>query len=354
MKKKIFFIIASLGTGGSERVYWLLSQYFNNPGYAVSVVLLNGAEPAFSTDIKGIRFIVLGTVKASRSFFKLYNLLKAERPFAVFSTTDHMNILTSTVGCFLKIPKMIARASNNPQEMKDFFGFKMRFYNLFSRIMFCKFDFIVCQSAYMKQSLNYYYKVPNEKLKVIANPVLQTPIIKNPSNTNEKHQLIAVARMSGEKGLFRLLDVMQQLPQQYVLTIAGEGPLMDSLKSAINNNEYLAERVVLIGKIKEVPKHIAQHDVLLLSSFTEGFPNVVLEALTVGVPVVTFEVGGVLEIIKEGFNGFVVKQNDVAGFKNKIVQACNMEWSRQQIKADVYNRYDLTRIGRQFEALITE
>ena len=69
MKKKIFLIIASLGAGGSERVFWLLSQYFNKGDYKVTVVLLDGRQQSFPSNIDGVEFIDLKTVKASKSFF---------------------------------------------------------------------------------------------------------------------------------------------------------------------------------------------------------------------------------------------------------------------------------------------
>lgn len=352
MKKKIFFIAGSLGAGGSERVFWLLAQYFNNAGYAVSVVILNTGEQCFSTKIEGIRFIDLQTVKASRSFFKLYKLLRDEKPFAVFSTNDHINILTAMVACFLKVPNLIARASNNPQQMKQFYGYKARFYNMLSRFLWLRFNFIVCQTDEMRQSVIKLYGISPEKLQVIPNPVFETPIIKkNETRVPSPQKLIIVARLSCEKGLFRLLKVMQALPPSYTLTIVGDGPLLSSLKAEVGLNK-LNKRVTFLGKVNNVQAHIAANDLLVLSSFTEGFPNVVLEALAVGVPVVTFRVGGVQEIISEGFNGYIARQNDIEQFTQLIIQACAQAWPHEQIKADIYSRFSLGKVGQAYESLL--
>jgi len=353
MKKKIFLIVGSLGAGGSERVYWLLSQYFNKEDYEVSVVFLNGGEQCFSTDIEGIRFIDLKTVKASRSFFKLYRLLKEAKPFAVFSTTDHINILTAMVACFLKVPHLIARASNNPQEMKKFYGYKSRFYNLFTRFLSVRFNFIVCQSPEMQQSVSKLYGISPRKLKVISNPVLHTPMIKKELNNTQLKKLIVVARLNAEKGLFRLLEVMHSLPQNYTLTIVGCGPLMADLKAEVNLKK-LNNRVTFLGKINEVSAQVVQHDLFVLSSYTEGFPNAVLEALALGVPVVTFRVDGTRELIQDGFNGYVAEQNNITQLRNLIVRACTQSWQHEAIKADAYNRFSLDKIGQAYESLILE
>jgi glycosyltransferase involved in cell wall biosynthesis len=353
MKKKIFLIVGSLGAGGSERVYWLLSQYFNKAGYAVSVVFLNANEQCFSTGIAGIQFIDLKTIKASRSFFKLYNLLKTEKPYAVFSTTDHINILTAMVAFFLKVPNLIARASNNPQQMKQFYGSKARFYNFFTRFFFTRFNFIVCQSDEMKQSISKIYGVGPEKLKVIPNPVLQPLIVKDKVCNPTQKRLIVVARLMPEKGLFRLLEIMNELPENYTLTIAGDGPLMAALKADVSLRR-LDERVTFLGEVNEVSARIIQHDLMVLSSFTEGFPNVVLEALVTGVPVIAFRVGGIKELIKDGFNGYVAEQNDTIQFKQLIIKACSQLWQHEQIRTDAYSRFNLDKIGRAYESLLCE
>jgi glycosyltransferase involved in cell wall biosynthesis len=340
MRKKIFLVLSSLGAGGSERVYWLLSQYFNKP------------ECSFSTEIAGIRFVDLKTIKASRSFFKLHKLLKDEKPYAVFSTTDHINILVALVSIFVKIPNLIARASNNPQQMKQFYGFKARFYNYFSRFLFVRFNSIVCQSEEMRQSIARLYHISLSKLIVIHNPVITTNVLKPQHQISGLKRLIAVNRLIKEKGLFRLLEVIKALPQNYVLTIAGDGPLMNTLKTEVDNIG-LQERVKFIGEIKNVTEVISKHDLLVLSSFTEGFPNVVLESLSVGVPVVTFRVGGVDELIREGFNGFIAEQNDLCKLRQQIVRACNQTWQHPNIKADIIERFGLNKIGMAYETLLS-
>jgi glycosyltransferase involved in cell wall biosynthesis len=351
MGKKIFLIVGSLGAGGSERVYWLLAQYFNNAGYNVSVVFLNSNERCFSTDIEGIKFIDLKTIKASRSFFKLYKLLKVERPYAVFSTVDHINILLGIVTWVLKIPNAIARVSNNPGEMKGFYGLKINFYNSFTKIFFSKFNYIVCQTLEMKSSIIKKYNIDRDKLKVVSNPVLASPLLKTHDSSGYK-KLIVVGRLAEEKGVSRLLKIVSKLPENYSLTIIGDGPLMNSLKAETANLK-LGKRVNFMGELQNVTAQIIKCDLFVLTSFTEGFPNVILESLSVGVPIVCYKVGGVQDLIQEGFNGYIVEQDDAEAFKNKILLACSHPWPHEKIKEDVYNRFSLDSIGHQYENLLT-
>lgn len=351
IKKKIFFIVASLGAGGSERVFWLLAQNFDKSIYDITIVFLDSEDKCFSTDIDGVNFVDLKTKKASRSFFALYQFLKNEKPFAVFSTTSHINILVSMVSLFVRVPNLIARASNIPDQMRKFDGPKARFWNVFTRLSYYRFDIIVCQSDEMKQSVIKEYNVNQSKLIVIPNPVLYTGLIKEEHHSPSKKRLIIVARLSKEKGFDRLLDILKELPENYSLTIVGDGVLKRDILNKVKLLK-LEHRVVFMGQITDVGKIISKHDLMVLSSFTEGFPNVVLESLSVGIPVVTFRVGGLSGLLSNGFNGFIVEQGDLQGFKNQVLTACSKRWDFAAIKQDVYRKYAIDKVTGQYENLI--
>lgn len=350
--KKVFFIVSSLGAGGSERVYWLLSQYFAQKNFEVYVAFFDGRDQCFSLDVPGVKFIDLKTLKASRSLFKLLKVLRKVKPFVVFSTTDHINVLTAMVTLFVHVPRLIARASNNPAQMKNFHGFKARFYNLFNYLLLKRFNIIICQTQEMLQSTSKLYGLSLKKLKVIPNPV--NPYYHQPKNLKKPvafQHMVAVGRLSPEKGLFRLLEVMRLLPPNYRLSIAGEGALMARLNQYVSLHK-LDARVTFMGKVTNVAALLADSKLLVMTSFTEGFPNVILEALAVGTPVVTFEVGGADVMIKPGFNGYIVKQDDMEGLKAAITKVCNSTWDHEAIKADALNRFSLDHIGQIYEQLL--
>jgi len=353
LKKKVFFVLSSLTSGGSERVFWNLAQGFDKSRFDVTVVILDSTVNCFSMDLEGVRFIDLKTKKASKSFFALYSVLKKEAPYAVFSTTDHINILVSLVGRFLKIPMLIARASNIPHEQRLFEGFKSRFYELFASASYRGYKQIVCQSDEMKQSLIDTYNVNQQLIRVIANPVLQTNKLKTVEAPAKIHKLLVVARFALEKGLERLVDIVATLPENYHLDFVGTGVLKDKIASKIVDLG-LEHRLKIIGEIKNIHEVMVQHDLMVLSSYTEGFPNVVLEALTVGLPVVTFKVSGIPGLIVDGFNGFVLEQDDLTGFRAKIIEACTQnQWNPVKIRENVYQKCALDKISAQYEELIS-
>lgn len=158
--------------------------------------------------------------------------------------------------------------------------------------------------------------------------------------------------MSPVKGYLRLLNVLFELPNTYALTIAGgDGGSEVAIQKKIVELG-LAGRVLMLGEINNVCEEISKHNLFVLSSFTEGFPNVVLEALSVGTPVICYQVGGVSQFIVNDFNGFIVEQGDTKKFKECIIKACNKTWDHRAIAEDIHNRFSIEKIVKQYEKLI--
>ena len=351
MKKKIFFVLSSLTAGGSERVYWLLSQNFNKEEFDVSLVLLDLRDPFFSPELEGIRVVNLNSIRASKSFFKLYKLLKEEKPYAVFTTGGHISTLLSIISCFVKIPYLIGRETSVIDIMVTFAGPRAKILDLFVGAAYRRIRIGVCQSDEVKQSLAKKYHIPVKKLVVIPNPVIPNNILKEKNHNRVNTRIIVVARLSIEKGLFRLLEIFKDLPQNYTLNIAGDGSLRSELLDRIGELN-LETRVKLVGQVKDINSFIAKHDLMLLTSYTEGFPNVVIEALSVGIPVVSFLVGGIPSIIKNGFNGYIIQQDDMPTFKRFTIKACNQNWDSAAIKRDVNVRFGIDKVVARYESLI--
>lgn len=350
MKKKVFFILSSLTAGGSERVYWLLSQGLDKSLYDVYLVILDSSRSFFSSDLKDVKVIDLKTAKASRSFFKLYRLLKKEKPYAVYTTGGQINALVGFTSFFVDIPVLIARPSNVAEKAK-FAGNKSKFLSLFTNIFYKRFSKIVCQSEEIKAGIVNKYGQLSQKMVVIPNPVVPTEIIKNGLESRREKKLIVVARLAKQKGHERLLEIFKELPSNYSLTIVGDGPLKQEIIDKVASLQ-LQGRVKVLGLVQGVPSLIAEHDLMVLPSFIEGFPNVVVEALSVGIPVISFKVGGISQLIKNDFNGYILEQNDSEGFKNSIIKAANKSWDASAIKNRVLEQFSIDKVVQYYERLI--
>ncbi len=350
MKKKVFFVLSSLTAGGSERVFWLISQNIDKNRYEVFIVLLDSTRSFFSTDIEGVHFIDLKTIKASYSFFKFYSLCKKEKPYAVFATGGHINTLVAVVSYFIKIPCLVARPTNVAEKVNYISG-KAKMWGKLGKRFFKRFDNIICQSEEILNSTISTYHIDPTKIVVIPNPVVPGELVKLQGSAKKTKKIITIARLTKQKGLKRLLDILSNLPKDYFLTIAGDGPLRGEIEEHIRLLG-IEGRVSLLGLVKNIPQLIMEHDVLALSSYIEGFPNVAIEALSVGVPVVSFKVGGISEILINDFNGYIVEQGGIENFKNKLIEVLEKSWDAIAIKQDITERFGMKKVVGLYEKLI--
>jgi glycosyltransferase involved in cell wall biosynthesis len=146
-------------------------------------------------------------------------------------------------------------------------------------------------------------------------------------NTGEHVRLIFVGRLSAEKGVAGLLEALSLMPSETncTLTIVGDGPLRADLERqcvALG----LRHRVAFLGRLPETETlaEIARSEVLVLPSFMEGLPIVLMEALALGVPVVASRVAGVPELVADGQTGLLFAASnwqELAGALDQLVNS---------------------------------
>ena len=136
--------------------------------------------------------------------------------------------------------------------------------------------------------------------------------------------VLSVSRLSREKGhddllraIARVRELAPSIPVK--LLVVGEGPELEALKVTCRDLN-LSENVSFLGHQDNVSRYYAVADVFVLSSHSEGSPNVLLEAMDAGVPIVATMVGGVPEIITNDQDGLLVKSRDIAGMAVAIVR----------------------------------
>ncbi|MBI2063489.1 MAG: glycosyltransferase family 4 protein [Candidatus Yanofskybacteria bacterium] len=155
--------------------------------------------------------------------------------------------------------------------------------------------------------------VPKEKITYIPSMYVDLDIFK-PTGVEKKYDLIFVGRLAKNKGIDLLLEAASKLETQipnFKLLIVGIGPFIHFLKFKIENLK-LQDSVLLYGWAKdsaEVADMLNQSKVLIMPSYNEGGPRVVLEAMACGVPVLATPVGLVTDIIKDGESGGVIDWN---------------------------------------------
>jgi colanic acid/amylovoran biosynthesis glycosyltransferase len=137
-----------------------------------------------------------------------------------------------------------------------------------------------------------------------------------------KGQFVCVGRLCEQKGQLLLLDAMKQLRDEDVacqLILAGDGPMRQDVENLISAYK-LGNEVSITGWIsgEQVKSLLLESNCMVLPSFAEGLPVVIMEALALGRPVISTYVAGIPELVEPGKNGWLVPAGDVTGLKNAM------------------------------------
>ncbi len=179
-------------------------------------------------------------------------------------------------------------------------------------------DHVVCVSEGQAEKVRHWCSVPAERLSVIRNSARLGAFEQDASTARERlrrffrgevsHVVLGAGRFSPEKGFGVLVEAAARICQANPtagVVLFGEGSLRDELERRITQLN-LSGRVVLPGFRTDLDSLIGGADVVVLPSFTEGLPNVALEASAAGVPVIATAVGGNPEVVADGETGFLV------------------------------------------------
>lgn len=167
-----------------------------------------------------------------------------------------------------------------------------------------------------KDGIAHMNKFIKDEKNVIWFPNVRkaAPVRKNPHEFSKK--LVFMSHVSNEKGVGALLEAFKELPEGYELDFYGA-----IKEDCYRQFDWDAHGVSYKGEISsaDVLKLLPNYQLLLLiTSHREGYPGIVIESLSVGVPVITTKVGGIPEIIQDGYNGRLVDIGNISQIVNAI------------------------------------
>ena len=156
--------------------------------------------------------------------------------------------------------------------------------------------------------------------------------------TESKPQVIAVGRLHDVKRFHLLVDMWKdkELRNMAHLMIVGDGDEKEHLEEQIKNN-HLENYVTLTGSLDhdEVMKKMQESQIYAMTSETEAFPFVLIEAMSNGLPVISYDVRvGPAAIVKDGKTGYLIKDNDRREFINKLKKLLSEEDTRKQMSEE--------------------
>jgi len=244
--------------------------------------------------------------------------------------------------------------------------FKVRLYEALDRLLLRYVDKVVCVSEGQARKVRRA-GVPEGKIEVIRDSVCAERFIDVDGGYRDQLELMfsdrpetivgAAGRLSPEKGFKHFVDAAALLAHEHEdarFVLFGEGPLRPALEGQIEERG-LRGRFHLAGFRADLDKFYPHLDLLVLPSFTEGLPNVVLEAFAAGVPVVATAVGGTPEAVQEGVNGYLVQPGDATALAKRIADMLSNPAGRREMgvrgQKDVRQSFSFAQQGREYGQL---
>lgn len=189
---------------------------------------------------------------------------------------------------------------------------------------------IVAISSATREALSRYEFMPARKIQVIYNGI--KGLSRNQHQADELRASLGIPETSFVVGTVSRLDpvknqammirafgqLLDKHPDSYLLMV-GDGPEREALKHQVQQ-AGLTERVVFTGYVDQPANYLAALDLFLLSSYTEGTSMTLLEAMSLGVPIVATRVGGNPEIVLDGETGLLVDSDDDRGFADAMIR----------------------------------
>ncbi|WP_127579927.1 glycosyltransferase [Paenibacillus koleovorans] len=306
-KKKVAFIVPTLDGGGAERVIVTLLNHLSRDLFDPHLVIINYGgkyEKDVSSDVI-VHHLHCSRVRSS--FIPLVRTIRAIQPDVVLSTISYLNLALLMIKPLLpKQMKFIIRESNTPSAFLPTMSWPALWKFLF-RMFYRQADLIICQSDHMIEDMSASFGLDKGNMLRIYNPVDIQKISKltasviNPFEGMRGPHIVCAGRLTHQKGFDRIIVKLVEWKKDnpdLKVWILGEGELKASLQEQAKA-AGVSDHIEFSGFQDNPYQWLSHADLFILCSRYEGLPNIMLEAIACGCPVLAVEnPGGTHEIMQ--------------------------------------------------------
>ena len=350
---RVCLVAGTLGQGGAERQLFYIASTLKRTGAQVEVLTLTQGE-IWHSRLRDIG-VPLQFVGASRSrFTRLFGISRrtvAFRPGIVQSQHFYTNAYSGLAARIIGARAIGAVRGSGSADIQNcgpgLAGACLRFPHLLA----------VNSRAAIRATITV--GCPEHKLHYFPNVIDLEQFRPGQSRGSQPLTILGVGRLGPEKRFDRFLRVLALLQQSkstpFRALIVGDGPLRAELEQGARAAGLYPGTVQFCGDVRDISSLYQQAHMLLLTSDHEGTPNVVMEAMASGLPVVATGVGGVPELVQHGTTGFLAEPTDEQGLAAAISKLLMDDALRREMsgraRALIAARHSLNSQPARLEAL---
>ncbi|MGO9322965.1 MAG: glycosyltransferase [Terracidiphilus sp.] len=327
-RTKILLLLSHLGGGGAEHVIALLARGLSQEKYEVHLGLVRQRDRSGESLPAWVSVYPLGARRARAGAWPLLRLICRLRPQVVLTGAAEVSFLVLMLRPLFPANTSVLVRQNATATSVMAFGRLPRFTRLLYRLLYRNSDHVICQSRDMARDLAQAAGIGEEQIAVLPNPVdlagIRAALCAPAAEGGAGPQLLAVGRLSHEKGfdlLLKALAVVRQRFPDVKLNLVGAGREEQALKT-LCRELGLEDAVCFTGHVDPPYAFFSCATLIVLPSRHEGMPNALLEAAAAGLPIVaTPASGGVVDLLRGRLGAWLAPEISVEALATTIVAA---------------------------------
>ena len=252
------------------------------------------------------------TVNFFRRMSKLHKIWKTEQPDLVLSCVGKNNFMTVVTTMFSKTKPVVSVVGEAKEEYPNLLM------KMLANMLFPHAAGVILQT---ERSRSFFSKEVGKTSVILPNSL--NPAFIRPRFQGEREKrIVSVGRLDANKNhemMIRAFANILPMYPEYTMTIYGDGELREQLQNLINSLG-LEDKITLPGIIPNVADNIQKAALFLLTSYSEGISNALIEAMALGLPVIATDVpsGGTVELIQHNENGLIIQTGDQKGLEEAM------------------------------------
>lgn len=331
----VFFVISSLGVGGTEKHLLSISRALRAHGWKVAVYSTGGEGP-LADDFRaiGVRVFtaprywlpVLRGLRPALAAVHLMRVLAKERVALIHFFLPEAYLVGAPLALLSGIrPRIMSRRSLNAYQSKyRLAGFVERRWHSFMTVVLANSRAVLSElesEGIRPERLGLIYNGLDAKARARD----ERDVIRTALGLDQAALIfIIVANLIPYKGHLDLIEAFgkaaERLPQGWRLLVVGRDDGVAPAAKTLAESLGIANNILFLGARNDVPDLLNASDVGLLSSHEEGFSNAIIEGMRAGLPMIVTDVGGNAEAVINGKTGVVVPARDPAALAKAITQ----------------------------------